>query len=131
MNGSGGASKRRWWAERRWWMVAMLVVLCAVLATVFQAVTGVHGDDLAVYRTAGQAVLDGSSLYDSTFNARLPFTYPPFAALVAVPIAIGTWGFVQWEWTFVSLLMLAVIIVLSYRGVPLTRKRPSRCTQGS
>ncbi|MDI9918429.1 glycosyltransferase 87 family protein [Rhodococcus sp. IEGM 1379] len=124
MNGSGGASKRRWWQERRWWLAAVLVVLCAVLATVFQAVTGVHGDDLAVYRTAGQAVLDGSSLYDSTFNARLPFTYPPFAALIAVPIAIGTWGFVQWEWTFVSLLMLAVIIVLSYRGIPLTRKRP-------
>lgn len=98
--------------------------MCALLATGFQALTGVHGDDLAVYRTAGQAVLDGTSLYDSTFNARLPFTYPPFAAIVAVPIAWGTWGLMQWGWSFVTLLMLAAIIGLSYRGIPLTRKRP-------
>ena len=109
---------------RRWWRVGVLVVVCGLLATAFQALTGVHGDDLAVYRTAGQAVLDGTNLYDGSFNARLPFTYPPFAAVVAVPVAIGTWGFMQWTWSFISLLMLAAIIVLSYRGVPLTRKRP-------
>ncbi|WP_424806745.1 glycosyltransferase 87 family protein [Rhodococcus sp. 27YEA15] len=108
----------------RWWQVVLLVVACALLATGFQALTGVHGDDLAVYRTAGQAVLDRSNLYDESFNARLPFTYPPFAALVAVPVALGSWGAVQWGWSFLSLLMLAAIIALSYRGVALTRRRP-------
>ncbi len=106
-----------------WWQIGLLVAACALLATGFQSI-GVHGDDLAVYRTAGQAVLDGSNLYDELFDARLPFTYPPFAALVAVPVALGSWGAVQWGWNFVSLLMLAAIIVLSYREVPFTRKRP-------
>ncbi len=101
-----------------------LAALCALLATAFSAITAVHGDDLAVYRAAGQAVLHGTGLYDDTLNARLPFTYPPFAALVAVPLAIGTWGFVQWAWTFMSLLMLAAIIVVSYRGLPWARRRP-------
>lgn len=120
---SGGT---RWYrpSVNRWWQIGLLVAACALLATGFQSVTGVHGDDLAVYRTAGQAVLDGSNLYDESFNARLPFTYPPFAALVAVPVALGSWGAVQWGWSFVSLLMLAAIIVLSYREVPFTRRRP-------
>jgi len=120
---SGGT---RWYrpSVNRWWQTGLLIAACALLATGFQSVTGVHGDDLAVYRTAGQAVLDGSNLYDESFNARLPFTYPPFAALVAVPVALGSWGAVQWGWSFVSLLMLAAIIVLSYREVPFTRKRP-------
>lgn len=108
----------------RWLRVGVLVAACAVLATVFSAITSVHGDDLAVYRAAGQAVLHGTGLYDESLNARLPFTYPPFAALVAVPLAIGTWGFVQWGWTFVTLLALAAVIVLSYREVPWARRRP-------
>ena len=120
---SGGT---RWYrpSVNRWWQIGLLVAACALLATGSQAATGVPGDERAVNRTAGQAVRDGSNLYDESFNARLPFTYPPFAALVAVPVALGSWGAVQWGWSFVSLLMLAAIIVLSYREVPFTRKRP-------
>lgn len=112
------------WLRSRWFRAALLVAACGLLATVFSAITSVHGDDLAVYRAAGQAVLHGTGLYDDTLNARLPFTYPPFAALLAVPLALGSWGFVQWGWTFLTLIMLAAVIVLSYRGVPWARKRP-------
>ncbi len=44
--------------------------------------------DLAVYRASGGDLLAGNGLYRSV--AGLPFTYPPFAAMVFVPVhAIG------------------------------------------
>jgi alpha-1,2-mannosyltransferase len=50
--------------------------------------------DLLVYRAGGHAVLTGNSVYAPDFAAvndsprRLPFTYPPFAALIFAPLAI-------------------------------------------
>lgn len=48
--------------------------------------------DLDVYRIGGRAWLDGTSLYKSlpatAVGLRLPFTYPPFAAIVFSPLAL-------------------------------------------
>lgn len=43
--------------------------------------------DLAVYRAGAQRLLDGASIYSQPYG-ELPFTYPPFAALVMVPLAV-------------------------------------------
>ena len=43
--------------------------------------------DLEVYRDAARRLLAGRSLYDQP-PGDLPFTYPPFAALLAVPLAL-------------------------------------------
>ncbi|MGZ6527667.1 MAG: glycosyltransferase 87 family protein [Actinomycetota bacterium] len=48
--------------------------------------------DLAVYRAGGRAVVNGTSLYSKSFGGRtlpvkLPFTYPPFSALLFVLMA--------------------------------------------
>jgi alpha-1,2-mannosyltransferase len=45
--------------------------------------------DLDVYRNAGTSVLHGRDLYGYVSHPpqRLPFTYPPFAALLAIPLA--------------------------------------------
>jgi alpha-1,2-mannosyltransferase len=45
--------------------------------------------DLDVYRNAGASVLHGRGLYGYLSHPpqRLPFTYPPFAALLAVPLS--------------------------------------------
>ncbi len=65
----------------------------AVLAAVIGGalVGGVIGEfpDLHVYRYAGQAVLDQSAVYgsDNPVNG-YPFTYPPFAAVLMVPLAL-------------------------------------------
>ncbi|MBB3045146.1 alpha-1,2-mannosyltransferase [Nocardioides soli] len=50
--------------------------------------------DLFVYRYAGQHVLDGLSVYGSRDPVMgLPFTYPPFAAVLMVPLAVlPTWA---------------------------------------
>lgn len=41
-----------------------------------------HLVDLHVYRMGGAAVLHGGSLYRLRYAGLLPFTYPPFAALL-------------------------------------------------
>lgn len=43
--------------------------------------------DLSVYRAGSQRLLDGASIYAQPYGD-LPFTYPPFAALVMVPLAL-------------------------------------------
>ncbi len=43
--------------------------------------------DLAVYRAGAQRLLDGASIYTQPYGD-LPFTYPPFAALALVPLAV-------------------------------------------
>lgn len=43
--------------------------------------------DLTVYRAGAQRLLDGTSIYSQPYG-ELPFTYPPFAALVMVPLAV-------------------------------------------
>jgi alpha-1,2-mannosyltransferase len=54
------------------------------------AVSAVSGRmlDLDVYRSGGQAILHGGRLYMIRAADRLPFTYPPPAALLAVPLAL-------------------------------------------
>lgn len=45
--------------------------------------------DIGVYREGAAAALNGANLYDLSFNANgtwLPFTYPPFAALLFTPL---------------------------------------------
>ena len=72
--------------------------------------TGSMGDFL-VYRQAGIAVEGQGSLYTS--GDTLPFTYPPFAALVYAPFAgLGT-GWARWLHTaFGAALLIWVLVAL-------------------
>lgn len=82
--------------------------------------------DVAVYVRGGRALLDGTDLYAVTAGV-LPFTYPPFAAVVFVPLALlGVTG----AGVVVSLLSLVALLVLvtvsvtrtgSAAGVPSSR----------
>ena len=70
----------------RWVVIASCVAASAVLAVLELVVH--HGwadwaEDMAVYRAGGGAVRHGSLVY-ATSPGALPFTYPPFAALVFV-----------------------------------------------
>jgi alpha-1,2-mannosyltransferase len=74
--------------------------------------------DLAVYRYGGQTVLDGLPLYGSRDPATgLPFTYPPFAAIVMVPLALLPEWLAAALWTGLSAAALAAVIVVVRRGL--------------
>ncbi|WP_246342166.1 glycosyltransferase 87 family protein [Actinomadura verrucosospora] len=75
--------------------------------------------DLEVYREGGLAVLRGASLYDFLTEPPqlLPFTYPPFAALLAVPFTLMSWRAAQWTWTVLIYAALAVAVWYAFRDL--------------
>jgi alpha-1,2-mannosyltransferase len=75
--------------------------------------------DLDVYRGAGRSVLDGRDVYRFLGHPpqRLPFTYPPFAALLAVPLALIPFMTAAWVWTVGEVLTTVAITGLGFRAV--------------
>jgi len=86
------------------------VVCCAVAAR-----TSAHFADLQVYRMGGAAVLhDGSRLYQVRLGG-LPFTYPPFAAVVFTGLAAVPWRVAVTLLTGASMLALPAALYLVLR----------------
>lgn len=81
--------------------------------------------DLDVYRSGGQAVLRGAPVYDFLTQPPqlLPFTYPTFAVLLAVPLALLPWSAAQWVWTILIFVAIAVAVRFSFARL-LGRIRP-------
>ncbi|GLY22256.1 glycosyltransferase 87 family protein [Micromonospora sp. NBRC 101691] len=71
----------------------------------------VPGGDLAVYRAAAGAVLDGGSPYEVSL-AGYGFAYPPFAALVLTPLAYVDPAVGFWAWTVLSTLAVPAVVWL-------------------
>lgn len=96
------------------------LVVVLLLAAVAGLVGGVHDSfkDLVVYQYAGQAVLDGVSVYASDEPVHdLPFTYPPFAAIVFVPLALLPSWLASALWTGASIGALAAVVVVTLRAL--------------
>lgn len=68
--------------------------------------------DVEVYRQAGVSILSGRPVYQAMTEAPqlLPFTYPPFAALLAIPLALLPFGAVGWLWTVLQVGATAWIV---------------------
>lgn len=72
--------------------------------------------DVQVYRAEGAAALRGSGLYDFTVTEwELPATYPPFAALLFVPLALLPAAAAKAAFLFVNVALLALLVHLSLR----------------
>src|SRR6185437_4693028 len=73
--------------------------------------------DLQVYREAGRSILFGRPIYDELTDPPqlLPFTYPPFAALLATPIALIPFGAVAWLWTAAQVAATAASVWIAGR----------------
>jgi alpha-1,2-mannosyltransferase len=66
--------------------------------------------DLKVYRLGGDALLHGPALYDAKLpGIGLPFTYPPFAAIAMVPLALAPWALALVVWTTASVLCITLL----------------------
>ncbi len=104
------------------WPLANLVSLLLALAAVWlvwSQVPGGYRVDLDVYRAGGRAVLDGVALSDVDVLG-LPFTYPPFAAVVFVPLALLGTEAARIVFTLVSLAAFVVSGGLVARRLGLT-----------
>ncbi|WP_440901151.1 mannosyltransferase [Actinosynnema sp.] len=66
--------------------------------------------DLMVYRNAAPELFTGElyqwRLKEFSDQFALPFTYPPFSALVFVPLSWVPWGVARWFWQLLSLACL-------------------------
>ncbi|MCP3801447.1 glycosyltransferase 87 family protein [Allokutzneria sp. A3M-2-11 16] len=77
--------------------------------------------DLQVYRAGGDAVLRGLPLYGPDFPyttpalADLPFTYPPFAALLFAPFGLLSWPVSMVVMTVIGALALCAACVITAR----------------
>ncbi|MFC7646372.1 glycosyltransferase 87 family protein [Streptosporangium lutulentum] len=117
MTGEVTTTKRPPWM----WLLALLLVAVAVAPLVFQWLGNVDDQrlvDLDVYRTGGEAILEGRPVYDFLTPAPqlLPFTYPPIAALLATPLAAMSWPVAQWVWTILIFVTLAVGVGFGFRA---------------
>ncbi|MDH2425702.1 glycosyltransferase 87 family protein [Sphaerisporangium sp. TRM90804] len=122
--GVGGG--RAWWG----WPLALLVLGVAAVPLVAHWLTNPADQrlvDLDVYRTGGESILLGLPVYDVMTPAPqlLPFTYPPVAALLAVPLALMSWPVAQWVWTAGVLLCLFVTVWHGFREPLSLARRPA------
>ncbi|MEU5881126.1 glycosyltransferase 87 family protein [Spirillospora sp. NPDC047279] len=75
--------------------------------------------DLEVYRDGGAALLRGAPLYEVLTQPPqfLPFTYPPFAGLLAVPFTLMPWNAAQWTWTICMYAALTITVCYAFRDL--------------
>ena len=78
--------------------------------------------DVEVYRMAGQSIIIGRPIYDAMTESPqlLPSTYPPFAAMLAIPLALLPFGVVGWLWTVLQL--IANVAIVWYAGWRVLRR---------
>jgi len=103
------------------WLPAALAALAAAGAALTRP-PHVRLSDLAVYTGAVDGLTHGASLYDSLSAGGAPFTYPPFAGLVFLPLAGAPPFALQLGWTLATIAVVAgLALLLDRRGGGLPR----------
>jgi alpha-1,2-mannosyltransferase len=110
-------------SQRRWTRAYGATGLVALVVAVFCGLVAWRLErfiDLQVYRMGAEAVLDGH-VYDVHLDiADLPFTYPPFSALLMVPLTwLPFWAGVAVT-SFAGVVALALTVGLVLRTCPPT-----------
>jgi alpha-1,2-mannosyltransferase len=113
-------------APSPWWqrtLAALGIAALPVLAALYVGATTFPGGtltpwhpvmvDLGVYRLAGATLLAGGDIYQ--VPGSLPFLYPPFAAVLAAPLALLPQGVVEVGWTIAG--AIAIIAILHRSGL--------------
>lgn len=110
------------------WIPWVLLAVTLVAHVVFQALgtDGFKMIDLRVYVDGTRHLSDGA-LYDFTSGVeKLPFTYPPFAALLFAPLGLLPWPVVAVGWQVASLAALVLMVVSSLRMLGRIGRRAER-----
>lgn len=82
--------------------------------------------DLDVYREGARSLVEGRPVYDWLTEAPqyLPFTYPPFGAIVGLPLLLAPFSVIGWAWAILQVLLLWVTVGLAFR--PLIERAGAR-----
>ncbi|WP_186525938.1 glycosyltransferase 87 family protein [Leekyejoonella antrihumi] len=112
-----------------WWALAIAIIAGGLTPTILKQLvqaTPQHWQvDLSVYRQAGVSNLRGRAVYDYLAPPQsLPFTYPPFASILAIPLAIVPFKVAGWCWFFVQ--AAADVAIAGYAVRPLLRRAGPR-----
>ena len=99
---------------RLWCVLLLLMSVVARLAWGLLTPNGMNLVDLHVYVDGSAALLSGG-LYDFTYSRNtpdfpLPFTYPPFAALVFLPLHYLPFGLLGIMWLLLTIAALFCVI---------------------
>lgn len=104
------------------WAAVAITVVGFVNDYHHKAADGRFGD-LQVYVGAVRHMLDGGDLYAYVAPNGGPFTYPPFAALVFLPLSLGDSQILWLLWTQASLACVLVIAWVVVRNSPVLAGR--------
>ena len=99
------------------WLPAALAALITAWAVLARP-ADVRLSDLGVYTGAVQGLSHGASLYDFISAGNAPFTYPPFAGLVFLPLGGVPTVPLQLAWTLATILTVAGLAMLLARRKP-------------
>jgi alpha-1,2-mannosyltransferase len=108
----------------RWAQVALVAVNLAAVAVFLLSYSrhgvgfGPYRVDLGVYRMGGRTWLHGGDLYGQVLalpGLRLPFTYPPIAAILLAPLALLPMTAAGTILTLASIALAAVVLGLFVR----------------
>ncbi len=98
------------WSSSSGRRTAAYLLGCASLVTLLLEVSTVHSEDLQVYRSGAYSLLHNIGLYGDAFPSRLPFTYPPFAAVPLTLLLPLPWAATVWLWAFGTVLLCGWVI---------------------
>jgi alpha-1,2-mannosyltransferase len=75
--------------------------------------------DLEVYREGARSILYGRPIYETLTESPqlLPFTYPPFSAIIALPLAWVPFHLLGWVWTGLQAAATYGTVLLAFRSV--------------
>jgi alpha-1,2-mannosyltransferase len=104
---------RRLLRRRSWWLVAAAVVFAFVANELFGRRYIFF--DMAIYHGAVEWWLAGGDLYDYVSPSLLGFTYPPFAAVAMLPMAVVSASAAGWLNVIASLGVLGLVLAVLMR----------------
>ena len=106
--------------------------VAARLAWTYLVPNGANFVDLHVYVGGAATIGTGHALYDFTYADQtpdfpLPFTYPPFAAVVFYPLHLLPFGLVSFAWTVGIIAALYGVVRISQRLLGRGSHRAAMC----
>ena len=109
------------WSALLWWVLGVLVLLVSVRPLLQKYLLEFPDEiwlvDLEVYREGARSLVEGRQVYGwLTGNPQyLPFTYPPFGALMGTALLLAPFRVVGWAWTAMQLALLWVCTGIAFR----------------